>query len=150
MMKQKKLVRFLTTFITLFIIIFAVTFITKIIVDDLVFKQKSLAFRYIYLEVAVIALSSLVLTFFYQINKITLLIQIIVTYIITIIDIYTLGFISGWFSFKNLMFVVVSISINIIGAIIVSLVALLRKHIQQTRLNKQLAEYKEQVHYEEN
>ncbi len=148
-MNTKKIARFLTTFITLFIIIFAVTFITKIIVDDLVFKQKSLAFRYIYIEVFVIVLSSLLLTFFYQINKITLLIQILVTYFIVIVDIYSMGFISGWFSFKNITFVIVSFSINVIGVVIVSLIAQIRKHIQQDRLNKQLAEYKENDQNEE-
>lgn len=148
-MNTKKIARFLTTFITLFIIIFAVTFITKIIVDDLVFKQKSLAFRYIYIEVFVIVLSSLLLTFFYQINKITLLIQILVTYFIVIVDIYSMGFISGWFSFKNMTFVIVSFSINVIGVVIVSLIAQIRKHIQQDRLNKQLAEYKENDQNEE-
>ena len=100
---KKKIGRFFTTFITLMIIIFAVTFITKISVDALIFNQKTLSFSYIYFEVIAIVLSSLILTFFFQINRITLLIQILVTYIIITVDIYILGFISGWFSFKNIL-----------------------------------------------
>ena len=147
---NKKIARFFTTFITLMIIIFAVTFITKIIIDDVVFKQKSLAFRYIYFEIIVIALSSLLLTFFFQINRITLFTQVLVTYFIIIVNIYSLGFISGWFSFKNIVFVIISFSINIIGAVIIYLITAIRKHIVQKRLNKELELYKENDNYEEN
>lgn len=145
---KKKIGRFFTTFITLMIIIFAVTFITKISVDALIFNQKTLSFSYIYFEVIAIVLSSLILTFFFQINRITLLIQILVTYIIITVDIYILGFISGWFSFKNILFVIISLSINVIGVVIFSIGAFIRKNIQQEKLNKELELYKEQETYE--
>lgn len=145
---KKKIGRFFTTFITLMIIIFAVTFITKISVDALIFNQKTLSFSYIYFEVIAIVLSSLILTFFFQINRITLLIQILVTYIIITVDIYILGFISGWFSFKNILFVIISLSINVIGVVIFSIAAFIRKNIQQEKLNKELELYKEQETYE--
>lgn len=145
---KKKIGRFFTTFITLMIIIFAVTFITKISVDALIFNQKTLSFSYIYFEVIAIVLSSLILTFFFQINRITLLIQILVTYIIITVDIYILGFISGWFSFKNILFVIISLSINVIGVVIFSVAAFIRKNIQQEKLNKELELYKEQETYE--
>lgn len=145
---KKKIGRFFTTFITLMIIIFAVTFITKISVDALIFNQKTLSFSYIYFEVIAIVLSSLILTFFFQINRITLLIQILVTYIIITVDIYILGFISGWFSFKNILFVIISLSINVIGVVIFSITAFIRKNIQQEKLNKELELYKEQETYE--
>ena len=145
---KKKIGRFFTTFITLMIIIFAVTFITKISVDALIFNQKTLSFSYIYFEVIAIVLSSLILTFFFQINRITLLIQILVTYIIITVDIYILGFISGWFSFKNILFVIISLSINVIGVVIFSIAVFIRKNIQQEKLNKELELYKEQETYE--
>ena len=145
---KKKIGRFLTTFITLMIIIFAVTFITKISVDALIFNQKTLSFSYIYFEVIAIVLSSLILTFFFQINRITLLIQILVTYIIITVDIYILGFISGWFSFKNILFVIISLSINVIGVMIFSIAVFIRKNIQQEKLNKELELYKEKETYE--
>lgn len=150
MKNNNKFMRFLTTFITLSIIIFAVTFLTKIVVDDFVFAQKTIAFRYIYLEVIAIIVSSILLTLFYQINRITLFVQVLVTYLTISFDIYFLGLISGWFNYNNLVFFIASICVILVGAFVIIGVTFIRRYIQQLRLNKELASYKEEESHEKN
>ena len=148
--KTNKFMRFLTTFLTLTIIIFAVCFFTKIVVDDFFFAQKTIAFRYIYLEVIAILISSALLTLFYQINRITLFVQVLVTYSIITIDIYFLGVISGWFNYKNIAFFITSICVIVAGALLILAVTFIRRYIQQKRLNKELASIKEEDNHEKN
>ena len=148
-MKTNKVLRFFTSFFVLFTISFSLTFIAKIVIDALVFSQKTLTYNYMYLELIVILVVAILLTLFYQINRISLFVQVIVTYVMILIDIYFFGFISGWFSFNNLVFLIVSISFNIVGLAIISTIVLLNNVMKQKKLNEELKHYKED-NYEEN
>jgi len=147
---MKKFVRFLTTFVTNFIILFAITIIAKMAIDILIFSQRTMTFKYIYIEAIVIALSAILLTFFYQINMIHLMIQILVTYIVFLFDVYFFGLITGWFKAGNLIFILISVLFNLVGLGLLSLIIFIRMHHQQNILNQNLKKYKENDQHEEN
>ncbi len=147
---MKKIIRFLTSFLTTCIIIFAVAFFAKVLIDGLIFGQRSVNYNYVYLEILVVVVISILLTLFYQINSITLFIQIVVTFISIILTIYMFGIFSGWFTFDKLLFTIIPLSFNIIGLVAVSLLLLYVRKRQTKNLNKQLESYKEREHHEEN
>lgn len=146
----KKIARFFTTFLILFTIIFSICVIAKVFIDTIIFSQRSINFRYIYIELIIIALSSILLTFFYQINSVKLFIQILVTYIIMLIDIHSFGVISGWFKVTNIKFAVITLIFNVLGLVIASMLLFIKYTHQQNEINKNLMKYKEDNKDEEN
>ena len=85
-----------------------------------------------------------------QINNVTVTIQAFVTYFTILILIYLFGFFNGWFAFDNIIFLCISLLLNVIGLTITIIFLLIRKKRQTDMLNKQLSSIKERVNHEEN
>ena len=147
---MKKFERFIVTFMSIFMIVFSVSFFAKIIVDAIIFGQKSFTFKYIYLDLLVVAVVSILLTLFYQINKMTTSVQALVTYITILTVIYIFGYFSGWFSMRHIYFLLISLSFNVVGLVSVVVFLLLKHRRQNDELNEQLASFKERGQNEEN
>ena len=147
---MKKITRFLVSFSITFIIIFAVAFLAKIFIDAFIFSQKAVNYKYILFDLIVVIVFSLLLTLFYQINKTTILVQVIVTFITMLLVIYSFGIISGWFGFNNLGFSLIAIGFNVLGLLGVFLIIYFIKKKQASILNKELESYKERDNYEKN
>lgn len=145
---MKKLLRFLTSFLITFVVIFTITFLTKLIIDAVIFSQRSVIYKNITFLVPIVGLSSVILTLFFQLNKVTILIQTIVTYLVMILTIFAFGVISGWFNFDRKTFSGIVLGFNIVGFSIVTFIILLLKNRLNSKLNKQLKSFKEREHYE--
>ena len=61
---MKKIARFFASFLTTFMIIFAIVFFAKMLIDALIFSQRAINYNYIYLELIIVVISSLLLTLF--------------------------------------------------------------------------------------
>lgn len=147
---MKKFERFIVTFMSIFMIVFSVSFFAKIIVDAIIFGQKSFTFKYIYIDLLVVAVASILLTLFYQINNITSSVQALVTYTIILIVIYIFGYFSGWFSIRHYLFAIISLSFNVVGLLGIVVFLLWKYNRQNNELNEQLASFKERGQNEEN
>ncbi len=147
---MKKAKNILISFLTnMMIVCFDVLF-SQILIGALIFGQKSVVLTNYYIQIPILILVSILLTLFYQINKITVTIQILVTYLTILILIYIFGFFNGWFAFDNIKFIGISLLFNAIGLTITTVILLIRKKRQTDMLNKQLSNIKERVQYEEN
>ena len=147
---MKKVERFIVTFMSIFMIIFSLAFFAKIIVDAIIFGQKSFTFKYVYLEILVVAAVSILLTLFYQLNNITSSVQALVTYVVSLVVIYVFGYFSGWFSMRYFFFTLISLSFNGVGLLAVIVFLLWKHNKQNNELNEQLASFKERGQNEEN
>ena len=143
---KKIMISFLTNFM---IVCFDVLF-AQILIGALIFGQKSVVMTHFYIQIPILFLVSILLTLFYQINNVTVTIQVFVTYFTILILIYLFGFFNGWFAFDNIKFLVISLLLNVIGLTITILFLLFRKKRQTDILNKQLSSIKERVQHEEN
>lgn len=143
---KKIMISFLTN---LMIVCFDVLF-AQILIGALIFGQKSVVITHFYIQIPILFFVSILLTLFYQINNITVTIQVFVTYLTILILIYLFGFFNGWFAFENITFLVISLLLNIIGLSITIVFLLIRKKRQTDMLNKQLSSIKERVYHEEN
>ena len=143
---KKIMISFLTNFM---IVCFDVLF-AQILIGALIFGQKSVVVTHFYIQIPILFLVSILLTLFYQINNVTVTIQVFVTYLTILILIYLFGFFNGWFVFDNILFLVISLLLNIIGLTITVVFLFIRKKRQTDMLNKQLSSIKERVHHEEN
>ena len=147
---MKKVKNIFISFLTnMMIVCFDVLF-SQILIGALIFGQKSVVLTNYYIQIPILILVSILLTLFYQINKITVTIQILVTYLTILILIYIFGFFNGWFAFDNIKFIGISLLLNAIGLTITTFILLIRKKKQTDMLNKQLSNIKERVKYEEN
>lgn len=147
MNKIKKIViSFLTN---LMIVCFDVLF-AQTLIGALIFGQKSVIITHFSIQLPILFVVSILLTLFYQINKITVTIQAFVTYLTILLLIYLFGFFNGWFAVDNIVFLGISLLLNVIGLTITIVVLLIRKKRQTDMLNKQLSSIKERVHHEEN
>lgn len=147
---MKKFERFVVTFLSIFVITFAFAFFAKVIIDAIIFDQNAIIFKYIYWDIIVCVAASVILTLFYQINNISTSVQALVTYVVAISVVYMFGAFSGWFSFNNMIFVLISLSFNVIGLILVVLFLFIKHKKQNQELNDQLASFKERGQNEEN
>ncbi len=139
---KKKLNIIRSMFVT-FSIVFASTMVSYMIIDYGVFGQHNIRFGNILLICFYIVIISVLLNLFYRINKVTLITQIVVTYLTILFLIYLVGFTSGWFPRNNLHFLLISLAINVVGFIVLALVLLLRRNRESRKLNEDLAKYKE-------
>lgn len=147
---MKKIARFFASFLTTFMIIFAIVFFAKMLIDALIFSQRAINYNYIYLELIIVVISSLLLTLFYQINTINVIIQILVTFLMILVVIYSFGIITGWFSFENWLFTLITILISALGLGFIAFLILYLRKRQMKNLNNQLNSYKERDNYEKN
>lgn len=147
---MKKIARFFASFLTTFMIIFAIVFFAKMLIDALIFSQKAINYNYIYLELIIVVISSLLLTLFYQINTVNVIIQILVTFLMILVVIYSFGIITGWFSFENWLFTLITILISTLGLGFIAFLILYLRKKQMKNLNNQLNSYKERDNYEKN
>lgn len=147
---MKKIARFFASFLTTFMIIFAIVFFAKMLIDALIFSQRAINYNYIYLELIIVVISSLLLTLFYQINTVNVIIQILVTFLMILVVIYSFGIITGWFSFENWLFTLITILISTLGLGFIAFLILYLRKKQMKNLNNQLNSYKERDNYEKN
>ena len=147
---MKKLLRFLTSFLVTFVVIFTITFLTKLIIDAVIFSQRSVNYKNISLLLPIVTFSALVLTLFFQLNKVTIVIQTAVTYLTIILTIFAFGVISGWFNFDRKTFSGIVLGFNIVGFSIVSLIIMMLKRRLNSKLNHQLKSFKERDLHEKN
>ena len=147
---MKKILRFLTSFLVTFVVLFTITFLSKLIIDALIFSQRSVNYKYITIFLPIVTVAALLLTLFFQLNKVTFFIQTAVTYLMIIIIIFAFGVISGWFTFEKITFSTIVLIFNIVGFSGVSLMIMLLKKRLNSKLNKQLKSFKERDHYEKN
>lgn len=147
---MKKIARFFASFLSTFMIIFAIVFFAKMLIDALIFSQRAINYNYIYLELIIVVISSLLLTLFYQINTINVIIQILVTFLMILVMIYSFGIITGWFSFENWLFTLITILISTLGLGFIAFLILYLRKRQMKNLNNQLNSYKERDNYEKN
>lgn len=147
---MKKIARFFASFLTTFMIIFAIVFFAKMLIDALIFSQRAINYNYIYLELIIVVISSLLLTLFYQINSVNVIIQILVTFLMILVVIYSFGIITGWFSFENWLFTLITILISTLGLGFIAFLILYLRKKQMKNLNNQLNSYKERDNYEKN
>lgn len=128
--------------ISIFSILFTIILGVIALVQLYIFDQHSINIIEIFLIGLITFIISLLLSLFYQINKITVFIQIITTYIILIIFLYFLGFASNWFSFKDISFLIISLSFNFVGIIILSIIIFVNRYKEIRDLNRDLSHYK--------
>lgn len=147
---MKKISRFLVSFLITFMIMFAIVFFAKMLIDALVFSQRAINYTYIYLELVIVVISSLLLTLFYQINTINIVVQILVTFITIQMVIYGFGIITGWFSFENWLFTLITVLFSVLGLVFVGFLILYLRKKQMKNLNNQLNSYKERDNHEKN
>lgn len=147
---MKKFKKIMISFLTnLMIVSFDVLF-AQILIGALIFGQKSVVITHFYIQIPILFIVSMLLTLFYQINNVTVTIQAFVTYFTILILIYLFGFFNGWFAFDNIIFLCISLLLNVIGLTITIIFLLIRKKRQTDMLNKQLSSIKERVNHEEN
>ena len=147
---MKKIYHLLLHILNNFAIIFAITFFATLLIDATIFGQKTMVFSYVYYKLLISFGAAVILSLFYQINRTTMLIQLLVTFIVSLTVIYIQGFISGWFNFHDLAFYIISISCNIIGLVGVGIYLYIRRKRQSDMLNKQLQNFKERDFNEKN
>ncbi|MBR2891812.1 MAG: hypothetical protein IKC22_05535 [Bacilli bacterium] len=147
---MRKFLKFLTSFMITFIVIFTITFLSKLLIDALIFSQRAVNYKYIIILVPIVMVASILLTLFFQLNKVTVFIQASVVYLTLILVIYSFGIISGWFTFENLTFSGIVLAFNILGFTIVALIIMLLKKRLNLKLNDQLKLFKERDQHEKN
>lgn len=147
---MKKVYHLLLQVLSNFATIFAITFFASLLIDAKIFEQKTLVFSYVYYKLIISFGAAIILTLFYKINRTTVLIQLIVTFMVSLIVIYAQGFLSGWFNFEDLTFCIISLSCNILGLIAVAIYLYIRRKRQSDLLNKHLKNFKERDLNEKN
>ena len=147
---MKKFKNILISFLTNLMIVCFDVLLTQLLIGALIFGQKSVVISNYYIQLPILFLVSILLTLFYQINKITMTIQVFVTYLTILIIIYVFGFFNGWFAFDNIKFLIISLLLNAVGLTITIVILLIRKKRQTDMLNEQLLTIKERVQNEEN
>lgn len=147
---MRKFKNILISFLTNLMIVCFDVMLAQLLIGALIFGQKSVVISNYYIQLPILFLVSILLTLFYQINKITVTIQVFVTYLTILIIIYIFGFFNGWFALDNIMFLIISLLLNAIGLTVTIIILLIRRKRQNDILNKQLLNIKERVKYEEN
>lgn len=147
---MKKVYQLLLQVLSNFATIFAITFFASLLIDAKIFEQKTLVFSYVYYKLFISFGAAIILTLFYKINRTTVLIQLIVTFMVSLIVIYAQGFLSGWFNFEDLTFCIISLACNILGLIAVAIYLYIRRKRQSDLLNKHLKNFKERDLNEKN
>lgn len=147
---MRKFKKILISFLTNLMIVCFDVMLAQLLIGALIFGQKSVVISNYYIQLPILFLVSILLTLFYQINKITVTIQVFVTYLTILIIIYIFGFFNGWFALDNIMFLIISLLLNAIGLTVTIIILLIRRKRQNDILNKQLLNIKERVKYEEN
>lgn len=147
---MRKFKNILISFLTNLMIVCFDVMLAQLLIGALIFGQKSVIISNYVIQLPILFLVSILLTLFYQINKITVSIQVFVTYLTILIIIYVFGFFNGWFAFDNIMFLIISLLLNAIGLTITIVILLVRRKHQNDILNKQLLNIKERVKNEEN
>ena len=147
---MNKIKKIVISFLTNLMIVCFVVLFAQILIGAFIFGQKSVVIANFSIQLPILFFVSILLTLFYQINTITVSIQAFVTYLTILLLVYLFGFFNGWFAFDNIVFLVISLLLNVIGLTITIVVLMIRKKRQTDILNKQLSSIKERAQYEEN
>ena len=139
---MKTIISFLRKFLLTFVIIFSITFFAYILIEYFIFNQNAVRITHIIYITLIIAVGSILLSLFYLINKISSVVQTLITYAIITIVIYGMGMISGWFNHKVLEIVGYGVLFTSLGALLLSVGILIRNHYRSKELNDELRAFK--------
>ncbi|MBQ3001157.1 MAG: DUF3021 family protein [Bacilli bacterium] len=129
-----------------FLIVLPITMFVYVIVEHFIFEQNAVHFSYLFYITLIAAVFSVILNLFYRINRINSLVQIIITYFLIVIMMYSIGLISGWYNERLAAYILYGLLFNFIGVSVIATIVLLTRHLQFKKLNSDLEKYKEQLY----
>lgn len=129
-----------------FLIVLPITMFVYVIVEHFIFEQNAVHFSYLFYITLIAAVFSVILNLFYRINRINSLVQIIITYFLIVIMMYSIGLISGWYNERLVAYILYGLLFNFIGVSLIATIVLLTRHLQFKKLNSDLEKYKEQLY----
>lgn len=147
-MKNKKLLvfrNFIVKILVNFTVIFSMLAVFDIVVSSLLGNKTGNFYMWIMIVLFAIIIS-VILYFIFKINKISILAQIVITYSVVSIGTYVQGYVVRIFSIHDLKFLLISISISLLGLLILAAILLVKNKNENDRLNKYLENFKERDH----
>lgn len=147
-MKNKKLLvfrNFIVKILVNFTVIFSMLAAFDIVVSSLLGNKTGNFYMWIMIVLFAIIIS-VILYFIFKINKISILAQIVITYAVVSIGTYVQGYVVRIFSIHDLKFLLISISISLLGLLILAAILLVKNKNENDRLNKYLENFKERDH----
>lgn len=129
-----------------FLIVLPITMFVYVTVEHFIFEQNAVHFSYLFYITLIAAVFSVILNLFYRINRINSLVQIIITYFLIVIMMYSIGLISGWYNERLVAYILYGLLFNFIGVSLIATIVLLTRHLQFKKLNSDLEKYKEQLY----
>ncbi len=147
-MKNKKLLvfrNFIVKILVNFTVIFSMLAAFDIVVSSLLGNKTGNFYMWIMIVLFAIIIS-VILYFIFKINKISILAQIVITYSVVSIGTYVQGYVVRIFSIHDLKFLLISISISLLGLLILATILLVKNKNENDRLNKYLENFKERDH----
>ena len=147
-MKSKKLLvfrNFIVKILVNFTVIFSMLAAFDIVVSSLLGNKTGNFYMWIMIVLFAIIIS-VILYFIFKINKISILAQIVITYAVVSIGTYVQGYVVRIFSIHDLKFLLISISISLLGLLILAAILLVKNKNENDRLNKYLENFKERDH----
>ncbi|MGM9899180.1 MAG: hypothetical protein ACI32E_01215 [Bacilli bacterium] len=147
-MKNKKLLvfrNFIVKILVNFTVIFSMLAAFDIVVSSLLGNKTGNFYMWIMIVLFAIIIS-VILYFIFKINKISILAQIVITYSVVSIGTYVQGYVVRIFSIHDLKFLLISISISLLGLLILAAILLVKNKNENDRLNKYLENFKERDH----
>lgn len=129
-----------------FLIVLPITMFVYVTVEHFIFEQNAVHFSYLFYITLIAAVFSVILNLFYRINRINSLVQIIITYFLIVIMMYSIGLISGWYNERLVAYILYGLLFNFIGVSVIATIVLLTRHLQFKKLNSDLEKYKEQLY----
>lgn len=143
---DKKTISFLFNLLVIFTINFTLMLCAYISISMFVFEQFNLHFFYILIIFVASLVSSIAITLFIRINKISLILQVLVIYsIFAIMMIIVLSIFEQYILQHQQFFFVMFIS-SFLGLLVVIAVLLLMKLREEKDLNSELEKYKGRKH----
>lgn len=129
-----------------FLIVLPITIFVYVMIEHFIFEQNAVHFSYLF-YITLIALGfSIILNLFYRINKINSLVQIIITYFLIVIMIYSIGVLCGWFNERIMAYLCFGLLCNFVGVSLIATIVLLTRYLQFKKLNDNLIKFKEHLH----
>lgn len=147
-MKNKKILvfrNFIVKILVNFTVIFSMLAAFDIVVSSLLGNKTGNFFMWIMIVLFAFIIS-VILYFIFRLNKISILTQIVITYSVVTIGTYVQGYIVRIFSIHDLKFLLISISISLLGLLILAAILLLKNKKENDRLNQYLENFKERDH----
>lgn len=141
-----KVLKICKSMLLTFLIVLPITMFVYVIIEHFIFEQNAVHFSYLFYITLIAAAFSVILNLFYRINRINSLVQIIITYFLIVIMMYSIGIISGWYNERLIAYILYGLLFNFIGVSLIATIVLLTRHVQFKKLNNDLEKYKKQLY----